>query len=56
MSGGGTGETAFPKVSWRVGVKEVVGKVLGWEALGKAVSVEIKPQIVAEQNALTPGC
>ena len=43
-------ETAFHRASWRVRVMEVVGRVKGWEALGKAVSAEIEPRSVAEPN------
>ena len=46
-------ETAFPRALWRVGVLAVVGRVLGWEALGKAVSAENEPWSVAEPNILS---
>ena len=48
MSGEASVETAFPRASWRVGVGEVVGRVHGWDALGKAVSAEAEPRSVAE--------
>ena len=50
MSSEASDETAFPRASWRGRVLEVGGRVLGWEALGKAISVEAEPQSVAEPN------
>ena len=50
MSSEASDETAFPRASWRVRVMEVVGRVKGWEALGKAVSAEVEPRRVAEPN------
>ena len=49
-------ETAFPRALWRVGVMTVVGRVDGWEALGKAVSSETEPRSVGEPNILCPSC
>ena len=43
-------ETALPRASWRVRVLGVVGRVRGWEALGKAVSAETEPRSAAEPN------
>ena len=54
MSSEVSDETAFPRASWRVWVKAVVGRVLGWEDLGKAVSAEIEPQSAAEPNFHSP--
>ena len=50
MSSEASDETAFPRALWRVGVLEVVGRVNGWEALGKAVSSEAEPRSAAEPN------
>ena len=50
MSSEASDETAFPRASWRVGVKEVVGRVDAWEALGKAVPAETEPRSVAEPS------
>ena len=45
-----SGETAFPRASWRDWAKGVVGRGYGREALGKAVSSEAEPRSVAEPN------
>ena len=50
MSSEVSDKTDFPRASWRVGVMDVVGRVIGWEALGKAVSAETEPRSVAEPN------
>ena len=54
MSSEVSDETAFPRASWRVRVMEVVGRVYGWEALGKAVSSKTEPRSVAEPNVFSP--
>ena len=41
-------QTALPRTSWRVGVLVVVGRVYGWDVLGRAVWAETEPQSVAE--------
>ena len=56
MSSEVSDETAFPRALWRVGVVVMVGRVDGWEALGKAVSAETEQRSVAEPNVLCPGC
>ena len=33
---------------------EVVGGVIRWDVMGKAVSIEIEPRSVAEPNVLSP--
>ena len=43
-------ETAFPRASWRARVLVVVGRVDGWEALGKAISAEAEPRSAAEPS------
>ena len=48
MSSEVSDENAFPRASWRVRGVAVAGRADGWEALGKAVSAEIEPRIVAE--------
>ena len=50
MSSEVSDETAFPRASWRVGVLGAVGRVDGWEALGKAVSAETEPRSAAQPN------
>ena len=50
MSSEVSDETAFPRASWRVRLVAVVGRVDGWEALGKAVSAETEPRSAAEPN------
>ena len=52
MSGEAPDETAFLRASWRDRVVAVVGRVDGWEALGKAVSAETEPRSVAEPYIL----
>ena len=47
-------ETAFLRALWRVGVVAVVGGVLGWEALGMAVSAKTEPRSAAEPNIFRP--
>ena len=47
-------ETAFPRALWRVGMVAELGRVDGWEALGKAVLAETEPRSVAEPNVLSP--
>ena len=41
-------QTAFPRTSWRVRVLVVVGRVHGWDVLGKAVWAETEPRSAAE--------
>ena len=41
-------QTALPRTSWRVGVMGVVGRVDGWDVLGRAVWAETEPRSVAE--------
>ena len=54
MSSEDLAETAFPRASWGVGFLAMVGRVDGWEALGKAVSAETEPRSVAEPNVFSP--
>ena len=54
VSSEASGETAFPRASWRVGVVAAGGRVDGLKALGKAVLAEAEPRSLAEPN--TPIC
>ena len=54
MSSEVSAESAFPRALWRVRLGAVVGRVYGWEALGRAVAAETEPRSVAEPNVLSP--
>ena len=50
MSSEVSDETAFHRDSSTVGGLVVLGRVSGWEALGKAVLAEAEPRSVVEPN------